>query len=117
MFVKSGFSEKLPKMQIICTCYLHAEKEVWEENIHRQQEEGGKPEIIAVGDHRKCPQCDRIGRVVWISEDKKTAGIQCPAAHHKIDRPKSRFGPTVTHQSKQSKNMVFFVDMASLPNV
>jgi hypothetical protein len=104
-------------MQIIRADNLHAEKEVRKEIVHRQQEEGGKQEIIAVGDHTKCPRCDRIGRVVWISQDKKTAGIQCPATHHQIDRPKSRFGPTVTNQSKQSKNTVFLVDTASMPKL
>jgi hypothetical protein len=77
----------------------------------------GKNKIIAVGDHRKCPQCDRMGRVVWISEDKKTAGVQCPAPHHQITRPKSRFGPTTINPSKTSKNTVFFIDVPSLPNV
>jgi hypothetical protein len=116
VFVKSGFSEKLPKMQVIRARHLHAEKEVGQEIVHGQQEEGGKQEIIAVGNHTKCPQCDRIGRVVWISEDKKTAAIQCPAAHHQIDRPKSRFGPRNIPQSKTSKNMVFLVETSSLPN-
>jgi hypothetical protein len=55
--------------------------------------------------------------VVWISEDRKTAGIQCPAAHHQIIRPKSRFGSWNIKQSKTSKNMVFLVETTSLPNL
>jgi len=104
-------------MQVIRADNLHAEKEVWEKIVHRQQEEGGKQDIITVGDHEKCPRCDRIGRVVWISEDKKTAGIQCPAAHHQIIRPESRFGPRNIPQLKTSKNTVFLVDTTSLPNL
>ncbi|MGB9925461.1 MAG: hypothetical protein ACPLIG_02210 [Candidatus Bathyarchaeales archaeon] len=31
---------------------------------------------------REMPQCARMGRIVWVSHDGKTAGIQCPASHH-----------------------------------
>ena len=64
----------------------------------------------------KCPWCDRTGRIVWISQDKKTTAIQCPAAHHRKERPKSRFGPRTIPESKTGKNTVFFVDTSSLPN-
>jgi hypothetical protein len=117
VFVKSGISQELPKMQIVRAHHLHAEKEVGQEGFHGQQEEGGKQEIISLGDHTKCPRCDRIGRVVWISEDKQTAGIQCPAAHHQIVRPQSRFGPSTIPQLKTSKNTVFLVETSSLPKL
>ena len=98
-------------MQIIRATHLHGKKEIEQEIVCRQQEEGGTQEIVNVGDHTKCPQCDKIGRVVWISEDRKTAGIQCPASHHQIDRPDSRFGSNARPQSKANKNMVFLVEI------
>jgi hypothetical protein len=98
-------------MQIIRADYLHVKKEIWKEIVRGQQEEGGKQNIVKVGDHTKCPQCDKIGRIVWISEDKKTAGIQCPASHHQMNRPNSRFGSNARPQSKANKNMVFLVEI------
>ncbi len=116
MYVKSGTSQKLQKMQIISPHHLHRKKEIWKEIVHRQREEGGKQEIVTVGEHMKCPRCNKIGRVVWISEDKKTTAIQCPAAHHRIERSMSKFGPRTTPQSETGKNTVFFVDTSSLPD-
>src|SRR4030042_1118973 len=98
-------------MQIIRATHLYGTKEISKENFRGQQEEGGNKEIINVGDRTKCPQCDKIGRVVWISEDKKTAGIQCPASHHQMSRPDSRFGSNARPQSKANKNMVFLVEI------
>ena len=111
MYVESGFGEELQKMQIIRANHLHVEKEIWKENLRRQQEEGGGKNIISVGDHAKCPECHRIGRVVWVSEDGKTEGIQCPASHRLTNRPSSRFGTFARPQSKNSRNMVFITEI------
>ena len=111
MFVKSRSSEELQKMQIIRATYLYGKKEIGKENVCGQQEEGGNKEIITVGDRTKCPQCDKIGRVVWISHDGKTAGIQCAAIHRQMNRPESRFGSNARPQSKANKNMVFLVEI------
>jgi hypothetical protein len=90
---------------------LHAEKENGKENLHGQQKEGGNKNIVNIGDHMKCPQCTRIGRIVWISQDGKTAGIQCPASHHLTNRPVSKLGSTARPQSKTDKNMVFLMEI------
>jgi hypothetical protein len=90
---------------------LHAEKESGKENLRGQQKEGGNKNIVNIGDHTKCPQCTRIGRIVWISQDRKTAGIQCPASHHLMNRPVSKFGSTARPQSKTGKNRVFLMEI------
>jgi hypothetical protein len=98
-------------MQNIRANQLHFKKETSKEIVCGQQEEGGSKNIVNLGDHTKCPQCDRIGRVVWISQDKKTAGIQCPATHHQMNRPNSRLGSNARPQSKANKNTVFLVEI------
>jgi hypothetical protein len=98
-------------MQIFRATHLHGKKEIGKEAVCRQQEEGGEQKIVNVGDHTKCPQCDKMGRIVWISQDRKTAGIQCPATHHQMNRPDSRFGSNARPQSKANKNMVFLVEI------
>ena len=62
-----------------------------------------------IGDHSKCPQCGRVGRVVWISQDGKRAGIQCPASHSQMSRGNSKFGSAARPQTRPGKNMVFLV--------
>jgi len=66
---------------------------------------------VEIGDHTKCPQCGRIGRVVWISQDRKRAGIQCPASHSQMSRSNSIFGSTARPQTRPKKNMVFLVEI------
>jgi hypothetical protein len=100
-------------MQIIRANNLHVKKENWKETLHRQQEEGGNKNIVTVGDHAKCPQCNRIGHVVWVSQDGQTAGIQCSAAHSQMSRSDSRLGSNARPQSKTSKHMVFLMAMKS----
>jgi hypothetical protein len=98
-------------MQIIRANHLHVEKESWKEILCRQQKEGGNKNIINVGDHADCPECHRIGRVVWVSKDGKTEGIQCPASHRLTNRPNSRFGAVARPRSKTSRNMVFITEI------
>jgi hypothetical protein len=92
VYVKGGVSEKLQKMQIIRADQLHTEKENNQENLRGQQEERGKQNIVNTGSQTKCPQCSRIDRVVWISTDRKTAGVQCFASRRLRNRPGSKFG-------------------------
>ena len=36
-----------------------------------------------VGQHLHCPKCGhRRAQIVWISEDGKTIGVQCPTSGH-----------------------------------
>jgi hypothetical protein len=98
-------------MQIICANHLPVKKKSWKEILRRQQEEGGNKNIVNLGDHTKCPQCARIGRVVWVSHDGKTAGIQCSASHRQMSRPDSRLGSNNRPHSKTDKNMVFLMDI------
>jgi hypothetical protein len=51
-----------------------------------------------------------MGRIVWISQDGKTAGFQCPASHHLMNRPDSKFGSAARPKSKTDKNMVFLME-------
>lgn len=78
--------------------------------------EGGNKNIIKVGDHVKCPECNRMGRVVWVSKDGDTAGIQCPANHRQTSRPASKFGTVARPRSKNSRNMVFITEVKWSPS-
>jgi hypothetical protein len=97
-------------MQIIRANHLPVKKESWKENLCRHQEEGGSKNITSVGDRAKCPECKRMGYIVWVSKDGKTEGIQCPASHRQRNRPDSRFGTLNRPQSKNSRNMVFITE-------
>ena len=66
---------------------------------------------IKIGDRAKCPQCNGIGRVAWISQDGKRAGIQCPAYHIQLSRGDSKFGSTARPKTRPGKNMVFLVEI------
>ncbi|HII85218.1 TPA: hypothetical protein HA273_01255 [Candidatus Bathyarchaeota archaeon] len=63
-----------------------------------------------IGDQAECPQCKRSSRVVWISKDGKTAGIQCPASHSLADYPDSKLGQFTRTSTKTSKRMVFITE-------
>lgn len=90
---------------------MYVEKEIWEEIVCGQQEEGGNKNIITVGDYAECPECKRMGHVVWVSKDGKTAGVRCPASHRLTNRPDSGFGTVERPQSKTSRNMVFMTEI------
>jgi hypothetical protein len=62
---------------------------------------------VTVGDQMKCPECETMGRVVWLSQDKKTMGVQCPASHGESKKPKSHYGATQVLSTKTRKNVVF----------
>jgi hypothetical protein len=63
--------------------------------------------MVNVGDQRKCPECETIGSVVWVSQDKKTMGVQCRRSHGEVSRPASSYGATVVPSTKTRKNVVF----------
>jgi hypothetical protein len=63
--------------------------------------------MVNVGDPMKCPECETIGRVVWVSQDKKTIGVQCHASHQELSRTGFTFGANVSHSTKTKKNIVF----------
>ena len=60
--------------------------------------------MVNVGDKKKCPECNSIGRVVWISQDKKTMGVRCPS--HTVASRQSKFGATVDSPTKTTENVV-----------
>jgi hypothetical protein len=63
--------------------------------------------IVSVGDHRMCPECRTIGCVVWLSQDKKTMGVQCHKSHREASRPAFKYGATLVPSTKTRKNIVF----------
>jgi DNA-directed RNA polymerase subunit RPC12/RpoP len=67
--------------------------------------------MTKVGEDIKCPICNGMARIVWISKDSKTAGIKCPASHRQLSRPNSKLGSAARPQSKWGKNMVFLIDI------
>ncbi len=67
--------------------------------------------MVQIGDNARCPECHEIGRVVWVSQDGKLAGIQCPRPHSQIVRGASILGSKARHQSKPERNMVFLMEI------
>ena len=63
--------------------------------------------MVKVGDQRKCPECETIGYVVWVSQDKKTMGVQCRRSHREASRAESKYGSTAVPSTKTRKNVVF----------
>lgn len=63
--------------------------------------------MVIVGNHAQCPQCKRDGRVVWVSPNGDTIGIQCSASHILDGYPDS-YG-FKRSPSKANKNSVFLV--------
>jgi hypothetical protein len=67
--------------------------------------------MVQTGDNVQCPECHKMGRVVWISQDEKLAGIQCPRRHSQIIRGPSKFGSKKRPQTKPEKNTVFLIEI------
>jgi DNA-directed RNA polymerase subunit RPC12/RpoP len=67
--------------------------------------------MIKIGEAIRCPKCNGMARIVWISKDSKTAGIKCPASHRQLSRPTSNLGTAARPQSKSAKNMVFLISI------
>ena len=70
----------------------------------------GNENITKIGDKIKCPKCRAMSRVVWISKDGKTAGVQCPAIHSQLSRPNSQIESKARPLSKAGKNMIFIIE-------
>ncbi len=71
--------------------------------------------MLKIDDRAKCPECNGISRVVWVSQDGKLAAIQCRRHHQQIARGPSIFGSTARPQTKPQKNMVFIVETNEVP--
>jgi len=67
--------------------------------------------MVKIGDNVRCPQCNEVGRVVWVSQDRKRAGIRCPGHHSQMSRGLSKFGSTARPQTKTQRNMVFLMEI------
>jgi len=67
--------------------------------------------MVQIGDNVRCPQCHEMGRVVWVSQDGKLVGVQCPGRHSQISRGHSKFGSNARPQTKPEKNMVFLMEI------
>jgi len=68
--------------------------------------------MVAIGDYAQCPQCTRMGRVVWVSQNGDTIGIQCHTSHSLVNHPDA-FG-FIRSPSKARKDSVFLVKTESL---
>jgi hypothetical protein len=64
--------------------------------------------MLQIGDYAKCPECTKIGRIVWISKNKLVVGIQCSESHSLRNQPDSYGFSRKT--SRANKNSVFLVE-------
>ena len=67
--------------------------------------------MVKVGDVMRCPECQTLGCVVWVSSDKKTMGVQCHMSHREAERSASRYGGKVATSTKTRKNVVFITSV------
>lgn len=68
--------------------------------------------MVIIGDYAKCPQCARLGRIVWVSPNGDTVGIRCSASHQlKSHTDSYGFARKAT---KANKNSVFLVKTQTL---
>jgi hypothetical protein len=83
-------------------------KEISSELSHKKPSaKEGIQLVVSVGDQMKYPECETLGRVVWVSQDKKTMGVKCHASHREMSRPQSKYGARVVPSTKNRRNMVF----------
>ena len=60
-----------------------------------------------VGDQFRCPRCGGEARVVWVSQDEKTAAIRCIGYHSHDDykaKPKKKTVKGMTFLIEAPKN-------------
>jgi hypothetical protein len=62
--------------------------------------------MVQIGDFVQCPECTRLGRIVWISQNKQVVGIQCSVSHSAESRDSYGFSRKA---AKANKNSVFLV--------
>lgn len=68
--------------------------------------------MVIKGDYANCPQCTKLGRVVWVSPNGDVVGIRCTASHL-LNGITDAYGFT-RKGSKANKNSVFLVKTQSL---
>ena len=68
--------------------------------------------MIKKGEYGKCPKCGEQARVVWVSQDGKTAAIRCEGYHrHSEIGPSTKSGSYYKPKSKpKKKGMVFLIE-------
>jgi len=63
------------------------------------------------GEYVKCPRCNGQARVVWVSQDGKTAAIKCMGYHsHSEIGPSTKGGSYYKPKKKAAKGMVFLIE-------
>ena len=64
------------------------------------------------GEYVKCPRCGGQARVVWVSQDEKTAAIKCMGYHSHIGPPAKPRGKNYYYKTKTkaAKGMVFLIE-------
>lgn len=67
--------------------------------------------MIKISNDIRCPICQGVAKIVWISKNNHTAGIKCSASHKQLSHQNSKLSSSIQTQSKLSKNIVFLVDM------
>lgn len=111
------FIEKIRGKGVKKTLYIDSGASAQKENNQKRssiQQGAGrliKP-VVSVGDQRMCPECRSVACVVWVSQDKKTMGVQCHRSHREASRPQTKYGATVVRSTKTRKNIVFLTAAA-----
>ncbi len=68
--------------------------------------------MVKIGDNVKCPECARMGHIVWVSKNGLMVGIQCSESHN-IEGRVDSYG-FQRSASKVNKNSVFLVKTETL---
>jgi len=70
--------------------------------------------MTKIGDHVRCPECGGQARVVWVSQDGKTAAIKCMGYHSHMGPPAKTRGKNYYHKTKTEtkKGMVFLIEVS-----
>lgn len=71
--------------------------------------------MVKLGDFAQCPECTRMGHIVWVSQNGTMVGIRC-AASHCIESFSDSYG-FKRSSSKTNKNSVFLVKTDSLSSL
>jgi hypothetical protein len=92
--------------------YVESEAQAQKENLRESSREQHSAKkviefLVKIGDAVKCPECDTIGRVVWVSEDQKRMGVQCHASHRETVKPNFKYGANKVVSTKTKRNVVF----------
>jgi len=92
--------------------YLESGTQAQKENLRESSREQHPAKkviefLVKIGDVVKCPECDTMGRVVWVSEDQKRMGVQCHASHRETVKPNFKYGANKVVSTKTKRNVVF----------